>query len=84
MDYLVLCATFILLLSREETAEQREDHGIEDRIADEKKRGLKIRFEKFQWNCKPFHSFRSYDAHKSPIEHLEMWMTPENFSRVPQ
>ena len=51
----------------------------------EKKRGgEKIRFEKFQWSCEPFHSFRSCDTHKSPIEHLEMWMTPGNFPLVPQ
>ena len=49
-----------------------------------KKKKKKLQFEKFQGYFKPFHSFRSYDTHKSPIEHLEVWMTPGNFPIVPQ
>ena len=44
-------------------------------IGMEKKGGKKF-------NSKSFSG--SYDTHKSPIEHLEIWMTPGNFPLVPQ
>ena len=48
-----------------------------------KKRGGKKFDSKSFSGTAPFHSFPSYDTHKSPIEHMEVWMTLGNFPLVP-